>query len=381
MTVIFHTNAGAPVLAGDMLLSISGPNGKTELRLPSQPKGITIPADKIPDYIPIKMRRKIFVVNDRMAVGAAGSVKSIRKYIDDLTFEFGNRNIFTNDELRNFLDQYGSSKIGRHVLDEIGSIILAEATDWRGSLTSGLVGHGNVISKNFGRVIAIGTGSGNIIDQVQKLDNSYEYGFLQPPDGEANFPEFRTLASNLMLLARVYWNEFISPGNLFEGWGGAYDLIYQDSNKVYQYLNEYTIFHRVFDVAQADKGIQLMNVLKYERRRDISFIAMTNGRELDFFGAKDITASDTLLRVNISKGEFSMNSKVHISIIAVGKENRYLAPLIQIDGLDPADQAKQTVFTQFDEEGRLRILFHAAHDEWLTEQVMSHYQKYADKFS
>ena len=364
-----------------MLVSVTGSNGPTELRLPSQPKGITISADKIPDYVPIKLRRKIFIVNDRMAVGAAGSVKSIQKYIEDLTFEFGGRNLFTNDELRNFLVQYGSSMIGSRVLKEIGSIILANASDWSGSLTSGLVGCGDIISKNFGRVITIGTGSDTIIDQVQRLDNNYEYGFTKPPDGEVDFPEFRTLASNLMLFANIYWKEFTSPGNLFEGWGGAYDLIYQDSDKVFQYLDEYTIFFRVFDVAQADKGIQPTNILKYERRRDVSLIAIMNDGKLDFFGAKDITASDTLQRVNISKDELSMNSKVHISIIAVGKGNRYLAPLIQIDGLDPIKQAKQTVFTEFDEEGRLRILFHAAHDEWLAEQALSYYQKYADNFS
>ena len=48
-----------------------------------------------------------------------------------------------------------------------------------------------------------------------------------------------------------------------------------------------------------------------------------------------------------------MNSKVHISIIAVGKGGRFASPLIQIDGLDPTEQAKQTVFTWFDEQKRL----------------------------
>ena len=62
MTVIFHTNAGLPVLAGDMLLSVPGPETGTDLRLPSQPNGITVPSNIIPEYIPVKMRRKIFVV-------------------------------------------------------------------------------------------------------------------------------------------------------------------------------------------------------------------------------------------------------------------------------------------------------------------------------
>ena len=77
LTAIFHTNAGAPALAGDMLLSIPGPTGHTDLRLPSQPNGIAIPSHLIPSYIPIRMRRKTFIVNERMAVGAAGPASHI----------------------------------------------------------------------------------------------------------------------------------------------------------------------------------------------------------------------------------------------------------------------------------------------------------------
>ena len=54
MTVIFHTNAGAPVLVSDMLLSMPGPGGYTDLRLPSQPGGIAIPSDAVPSYIPVR---------------------------------------------------------------------------------------------------------------------------------------------------------------------------------------------------------------------------------------------------------------------------------------------------------------------------------------
>ena len=381
MTVIFHTNAGAPVLAGDMLLSISGLNGHTKLKLPSQPNGITIPSDQIPSYIPVKMRRKIFVVNDRMAVGAAGLVSCIGRFIEDLTGEFRNRNNFTYAEIRNFLDQYASGKLDGEVLEQIGTVILAEASDWRGSLTKGLTSRREIISGRFGKVVAIGTGSDSIIDQVQRLDNNYSYGISQPPDGKVQFPEFESLASNLILLANIYWKEFSSPDNIFEAWGGAYDLIYQDSNKVFQYLNEYTIFLRLFDVDQAEKRIQLANVLKYERRPDFSFITMLNDGKLDFFGAKDITACDTPLKVSLGRDDFTMNSKVHISIIAVGKGNRFLSPMIQIDGLDPAEQTKQTVFTWFDEDGRLSVAFHSAHDEWLKEQATSYYQQHANSWS
>ena len=380
MSVIFHTNAGAPALAGDMLLSIPGPTGRTDLRLPSQPSGITIPTDQVPRYIPVAMRRKIFIVNDRLAVGTAGSALHVGPFVHDLIGEFRNKGGFTRAEVGDFLERYASSRLGGNAYEHIGALVIAEATDWRGSLTKGLRNHKNIVSGRFGRVIAIGTGSDSIINQVQRLANKYRYGSSQPPDGNERFPEFGSLSMNLILLANIYWTEFASPSTVFDAWGGAYDLIYQDSNRTFRYLDEYTIFLRRFDVDRAENGIQLVNVLKYERRPDVSFITMLNNGRLDFFGAKDITASDAPIEVRLGGNEFTMNSRVHISIIEVGKGNRFLPPMIQVDGLDPEQRVKQTVFTWFDEDRRLCVAFHAEHDEWLKEQATSYYQDHARKF-
>ena len=101
-----------------------------------------------------------------------------------------------------------------------------------------------------------------------------------------------------------------------------------DSNKVFKHLDDYTIFLRVFDGSSPGKGIQLKNVLKYERRPELSYITMLNDGQLAFFGAKDITASDEPLSIRIGKDDLTMNSQVHISIIDVGKGNRLLKAII-----------------------------------------------------
>ena len=381
MTVIFHTNAGAPVLGGDMLLSMEDPRVRTNLRLPSHPNGINIPADAIPRYIPVGMRRKIFVVNEHLAAGTAGSAIHIKMFLDVLFNEFGDKREFTRFEIETFLQRYALGNQGQEVMEQIGVLIVAEATDWRGSLAKGLNNRSEVVSQRYGRVVTIGTGADTIIEQIGRLDNKYQYGVSQPPDGGTRFPEFGAIAANLALLANVYWKEFTSPNSVFEAWGGAYDLIYQDSNRVFRYLEDYTIFLRLFDVDHPEMDIQLRNVIKYERRPEASTIIMLNNGKLDFFGAKDITASDEPVRVSFATDELTMNSQIHISIIAVGKGNRYLQPLVQIDGLDQEGQGRQLVFSQFDDEGRLNVLFHAAHDEWLIDQAISHYEKHAHIFS
>ena len=380
MTVIFHTNAGAPILAGDMLLSVPGPNAHTDLRLPSQPNGITIPSGMVPGHVPIRMRRKIFIVNEHLAVGVAGSAIHVPTFVDDLTRGFRDRSTFTRSGLTGFLDQYGSSKDGQETLEQIGMLILARATDWHGSLTKGLFNQRNVVTQRFGRAIAIGSGSDSIIEQIQRLDNNTEWGMTQPSGGAQEFPEFNTLAQNLILLGHLYWKEFTSQANVFDGWGGAYDLIYQDSNGIFRYLNEYTIVLRLLDVDELDKGMQLANVLKYERRAEVSLVAMLNNGKLDFFGAKDITSSDEPISVTIGN-DLKMNSRVNMSVIGVGRGNRYMLPLIQIDGLDPTDHGRQTVFMDFDEEGRLRVFFNAEHDKWLEEQATAYFAKYAHRWS
>ena len=184
-----------------------------------------------------------------------------------------------------------------------------------------------------------------------------------------------------MLLGNVYWKEFSSPDNIFDAWGGAYDIIYQDFDKNFRFLNEYSIFLRLYNMDEANKGIQLVNVLKYERRSNVSLMAMLNNGQLEFFGAKDITEAEGEFVVSVGGPNFTMNSDIHVSIIGVGKGTKYLAPMIQIDRLDPNKKAKQTVFTEIREDGRLWVAFQAAYDDWLTEQARAYFAKNADKWS
>ena len=263
-------------------------------------------------------------------------------------------------------------------MENVGALIMAEATDWSGWLVAGRANHKQALTQRFGGVVAIGSGASSIIEQAE---TNYHFGLSQPPDEGRAFPEFGSLALNLILLANMYWKEFTSLKNIFDAWGGAYDLIYQDSTKAFRHLSDYTIVLRLFDVDQADKGIQLWNVFRYERRSDFSFIMMLNNDKLDFFGAKDITASDNPVSVTFDKDDLTMNSQIHISVLAVGKGNRFLQPIIQADGLDPVGNGRQTVFTDFDEEGRLRVLFQSEHDDWLQEQAMSYYKERAYMFS
>ncbi len=231
------------------------------------------------------------------------------------------------------------------------------------------------MSQRFGKVVSIGSGAEAILMQVQELDDKYQYGMTQPTDGDAQFPEFGTVSQNLYLLAQLYWREFVAPWRVYSGWGGAYDLIFQNESRVFQHLTDYTLILRVFDVDRVNDGVRPVNILKYERRPEISVVWTLSGDHLDGFGAKDMTAGDDVVEVNVEKETFTMNSKFHVSIIAVGKANRFLlAPMIQIDGNHESSERKPTVFSWFDSDGRLSIAVDVEHDRWLTEQAMAYYK-------
>ena len=77
------------------------------------------------------MRRKLFIVNDRMAVGVAGAVTSIQSFLGTLMDRFSLDSNFTLSDVKGFMDEYESSLHRYDTLEEVGVLLLVEATDWR----------------------------------------------------------------------------------------------------------------------------------------------------------------------------------------------------------------------------------------------------------
>ena len=381
MTMIVGTNVGALVLIGDMLLSVENPQARTDLQLPSQPQGVVVPQGMAPKHIPVAARRKVLVVNDRLAAGAAGSALHIRSFLDDLAAQFRGRADFTLSDISGFLDAYAASSHGAEVLSQITAIMAVAADGGSGFRVVG-TGHAysHFRSQHFGEVVATGSGRESIAHEMRLFDRG-RYRFAQPPDDD-QWPEFKALARSLTVLGHVYWKEFAASftsleSNIFSGWGGAYDCVYRDSNGVLNYLDSYTVLLRLFDVDQQDDeaGASPTHILKYERRDDVSVVATTDGHDLSFFAARDINAPDAPGYVTVGGADFTMNSRVHVVVTAVLKDGRFRSPAIYVDGLDPSQPAaSRAVTTWFDEEGRLAIWFNKAFDDWLTGQILSDFE-------
>ena len=381
MTVILGTNAGALVLIGDMLLSVEDPRVRSDLQLPSQPQGVVVPPRMTATHIPVAARRKTFVVNDRLAVGVAGSVPHIGLFLNELIGQFRRRVDFTLSDIHRFLERYAASSQGTEVLPEIRAIVAVVADGGSGFLLAGnRRACSRYRSKHFGEVVAVGSGRDSIVQEVRQFDDG-QHGYVEPPEDD-QWPEFNALALNLCVLGHVYWKEFAASftsleSNIFSGWGGAYDCVYRDSHGVLRYLESYTVLLRLIDVDQQDRedGANPTHLLKYERRDDVSVVATTDGQDLSFFAARDITASGGPGYIAAGGADFTMNSRVHVVVTAVLKDGKFRSPLIHVDGLDPNRPATpRTMFTRIDDEGRLAILINAEFDNWLTEQILSDFE-------
>lgn len=377
MTVILGTSAGALMLIGDMLLSVEDPRAHTDLQLPSQPLGVSVPPGVAATHIPVAARRKTIIVSDHLAVGVAGSVDHVVSFLSALNGQFGQSSDFTLADLDGFLDGYAANARGAAVLSEIRAIMAVAADGGSGFLITG-TGHGysHFNSQHFGEVVAVGSGRESIVREVRRFDQG-RYGFDQPPDDQ--WPEFTALARNLVVLGHLYWKEFAASfttieSNIFSGWGGAYDCVYRDRHGLFKYLESYTVLLRLLDVDQQGRetGANLTHLLKYERGDDASVVATTDGGDLSFFAARDITASGDPEYITLGGPDFTMNSRVHVVVTAVLKDGRFRSPVIYVDGLDPNQPAEpRTVFTWFDDEGRLATWFRKDFDDWITERILN----------
>ena len=373
MTLIFSTTSGTITLAGDLLISAQGaPYVEPSLRLPSYPEGIAVPSSGDRHHVPMMMRRKLFIVNDRMAVGVAGAVTSIQSFLETLMDRFSLDSNFTFGDVKGFMDEYDSSLHGYDTLEEIGSLLLVEAADWRGILPTGRYAANaarDERSRNFGHVVSIGTGRDALIKNVQRLDGGM-IGMSETPQPDT-FPEFRPLAAILVLVATMYRMETFTPQNLWEGWGAGYEVVYQDTNKRFRYLDDYTLFFTMLDLSSSKREIDMNSIFKYQRRPNYSLMS-TFADKLTIHGARDITCTDSNpLSITLSQDDLSLNSKIHVCIVAVVRDNRLLNFYHWIDGYDGQERSTRSIWTKVRDDGRLAIFMNSAIKDWMEKLIRS----------
>ena len=258
----------------------------SNLKLPLRPDGIKIPAKLTPAVMPIKLRRKIFVINDRLAIGAAGAEPKIRQFLRAVITEFRDRESFEFEELSEFLQKTLATQHVTGVNDKCWFLALAHAVDRQASLTNSDRIATNFNSRHFGKVTSFGSGSPSVLYHVKRMDSKYRYSATSPEETTDDFTEFRSLRSNMMLLANLYWQELGSQEGIFEGWGGAYDAIYRNSANQFRHLEDYTIFIRLLDMDEVEKGPQLLQVFKYQRFEEMSVVFMLHGGTLNSYPRK-----------------------------------------------------------------------------------------------
>ena len=86
--------------------------------------------DRFPEgsgFVPKRIERKTRIINDRLAIGVSDERKCMRVFLKDVFERFRDAHDFSMDELRDFLDGYGSDPENAQILGGMMAIIMSQA--------------------------------------------------------------------------------------------------------------------------------------------------------------------------------------------------------------------------------------------------------------
>lgn len=345
MTVIFHTNANnIPTLLGDLL--ISGTEDQDTLKLPGHREGITDIFPKGSGFVPIKIKRKVFIINDHIAVGISGTLVHMRAFIKDLKEKFHTMSSNSFSEIHEFINIYSNNEHGRNVLQNIHALILLNTSEKTYFFVAGEKAKKNCsekFSNLFGESIAIGSGQKTVLDEIERVGN---YQII----GLKGDPIYQALVKNLTVLSQIHQIDSLSGKSLIEYWGGGYEMIYLNRNRKFQYLNEYTMTYWTIDLDEEESTIEPFSILRYERNEQYSVIFTHEYGKSRIFGCTDITERSP---VKI-EGKVNFNSGIFINTVLATRNGKVINMFTFADKHE--ENYIGTVFTEINHDNNLVML-------------------------
>jgi len=174
------------------------------------------------------------------------------------------------------------------------------------------------------------------------------------------------LIKNLCLLSQLHTIDSLTGRSLLEFWGGGYEVIYYDQVDGFRFLEEYTFVFWQLDVDDPVGRLAPRGVLRYERRQDCSLIFSYENEMFEVFAFVDI-AERLPQTVTVPSGDINFNSNIFINLIITVRDSEAFNIYHFADRHN--DDHVGTVFTEIQEDGRLRILTHSQFFEWVADHI------------
>lgn len=275
MTLISVTsNFGFPILLGDILTTSETPD--QEQHIPTFLSSVTqwLPTDQ--KLRPYRLRRKVYVIDDQLAIGLAGSGHEMKEFLGEIKNYFKYHAV-SEANILTFLQEFGqqtypnSSAILVHAANTPEGILITYHYfgAWQKRATP-----------RYGDVFACGSGSNDFLEAV-----SQEWSLAT--DSATNDLR-QAIALNYCLLGNVLNQERLELSTIKKQWGAGFEMIYFDGKR-FRHMDDITIvlWKGQLTIATGEVNVSPLTFINYRYSSDgeILIINVCNGSQAAAYGA------------------------------------------------------------------------------------------------
>lgn len=275
MTLISLTaNFGYPIILGDILTSSEETD--TELAIPTFLQGVNhrLPAGQ--KLLPFKLRQKIYIIKEQLAVALAGSEYEMKFFLEELKNNFKYREL-TLTNLEAFLSDFDYEQVQQSA----AIMLFAEQT------AAGILLHERHIgawregpSPLYQHVFACGSGSEQFMNEA---------GVAMHTHGEGGTGLNQAISFNYILLAKLLVQERTTLETIKKHWGAGFEMIYYDGTKFTKMDDvTYVIWKGKLDLQTGAHEEQPFLILNFKYYGEVLAITATDCTKTEGYGVLPI---------------------------------------------------------------------------------------------
>jgi hypothetical protein len=220
MTMIaFTTNNRIPVILGDIL--ISSPQSNENFVIPTLGEDVVQYLSPNPDYYPIQLQQKIYILNENVCIAFSGFVKSFKKLLEDLRIYCRVNEHIDASKIENFLNQ----RVGDPEWKDYSFIILLANRDEE-NINLGIVKHGQWIMTTNPAISPIYASGSGCEDFVREVLDPAKIVMARPDDDPEN-----DLIRNVLMITKILSRERAQLHTINKHWGAGFEMIYYTSRR------------------------------------------------------------------------------------------------------------------------------------------------------
>lgn len=304
--VAVFTNYGFPLMVSDVL--VSGDEDEEMIPLPSINR---IPHEedfKLTSLSPVAFIQNVYIITPRLIVGMVGKIHQMEKLIREIRLRFSYVEP-TETSIHEFKDDVDWSDFDSSQ-SSIFFLLITQVTPKPTFVLSVRGPHLRLKDPSISECFAIGSGSNSLIKALQDT-----LPYL--PGIKINDARYKAAMVCLKLLAE----ERAGPGNLQDGWGGAFEIVYFDGEI---FRKQESVNYTFFQAVEVESKINVTPKMFVNTTYlgENFMINVYNGK----FGAYVVLPLDSIESVNvcfesiISKFDSNLNC-CHIDMSTVSQSN------------------------------------------------------------